>query len=904
MRVFALDLTLRQGVVYPRTLLDLAYGYGYPIFNFYPPFAAYTAETVHLLGLGFAEAFKATFTGIIAIAVLGAYALGTDLFAGEKDREVIGILTAVAYVFFPYFMVGIYTRGALAETFAVALLPWLIWSLHRAVARQTISSFLLVTLFLATLLIVHSLTTLLLAPLLVAYVLFELRHLPATKRIHAVALAAASAVLGIGLASFYWLPFIAELPLVRMGRGMDILADVFETNFLNLSALVQPSWLYDYGGPPVPLGLAAMVLGGFGLLGAVLAGGRLKARSTVLSFGLVAVLGTAAIAEPARELWLAFPLSNMIQSVWRVELLINLGIAVLIGSLPLIISALMPFENLRLPLVNLRVDLSLAVAAFIAILLIWTTVANLAPAEILLPPDLFALAHLARFEVSGASPGTTTFGEYMPVTVTAPNLVNYRAQRVNEPGTPTPDIRLVEHNGGEWALIVSAPDPVSVSLHSFYFPDWHAMVDGKPVRAYSSTAMGLLTVDVPSGNHEVRLFVEDTPARQVGVLVSGMAALIVLGLVAYALTREYVPRHSTSTMSLAPGPAFGVHGTASRDVPPLLASNRRREPDLWMPLLVIGMLLLVAILPAAVAKKSPPPSIEAKRVAVSPGFDLIGLSVDSARLEGDTWHIGNSLEQLHLRVYWQVKESGLTDNPITWRLTDDTGRVWAQRAQLPRYGTALQRTWIPSEVVEDEYDLPTEAELPQGRYRLEVSPSPQQDFVTSALIDFESGSRPALLAHPQPAHPTNAILGNRIRLLGYDAPAIARPGERYALTFYWQAEQDMFEDYTASVQLLNPEGKLVAQHDSITGEGLNPTSLWIPGEPVVERRQIDLPRELKPGTYTLIALMYRLRDLKRLPVVTDLGPSPGDAVVLSRVQVSNNSQVNLPGINSLFAETP
>src|SRR5512142_838275 len=60
-RVFALDQTLRQGVVYPRWVLDLAYGYGYPIFNFYPPLAAYVSETLHLLGLVFPGAIKGTF---------------------------------------------------------------------------------------------------------------------------------------------------------------------------------------------------------------------------------------------------------------------------------------------------------------------------------------------------------------------------------------------------------------------------------------------------------------------------------------------------------------------------------------------------------------------------------------------------------------------------------------------------------------------------------------------------------------------------------------------------------------------------------------------------------------------------------------------------------------------------
>ena len=87
---------------------------------------------------------------------------------------------------------------------------------------------------------------------------------------------------------------------------MGILADVFESNFLKLSALIQPSWFYDYGGPPVPLGLVASAIARLALLGAILAGKRMKERGTILFFGTVAVVGAISIAEPARDLWLAF----------------------------------------------------------------------------------------------------------------------------------------------------------------------------------------------------------------------------------------------------------------------------------------------------------------------------------------------------------------------------------------------------------------------------------------------------------------------------------------------------------------------------------------------------------------------------------------------------------------------
>ena len=131
LRLFALDRTLRQGVVYPRWLFALAYGYGYPIFNYYPPLAAYVAEMLRLLGLGLVEAIRGTGVICVFAAILGAYALGAEFFHDTKHASTAGILTAVAYVFFPYFLIDIYVRGAIAEVLAAAILPWLVWAARR-----------------------------------------------------------------------------------------------------------------------------------------------------------------------------------------------------------------------------------------------------------------------------------------------------------------------------------------------------------------------------------------------------------------------------------------------------------------------------------------------------------------------------------------------------------------------------------------------------------------------------------------------------------------------------------------------------------------------------------------------------------------------------------------------------
>jgi hypothetical protein len=125
-RVFSLDAGWRSGVFYPRLSAELAYAYGVPLFQFYAPLASYVAELFHLLGLGFIDAIKATYLLGLILAGMGMYLCAMRMFGSRPGA----LLAAVAYMYAPYQLVDIYVRGAMAEAFALALLPWLLWTFY------------------------------------------------------------------------------------------------------------------------------------------------------------------------------------------------------------------------------------------------------------------------------------------------------------------------------------------------------------------------------------------------------------------------------------------------------------------------------------------------------------------------------------------------------------------------------------------------------------------------------------------------------------------------------------------------------------------------------------------------------------------------------------------------------
>ena len=89
------------------------------------------------------------------------------------------------------------------------------------------------------------------------------------------------------------------------------------------------------------------------------------------------------------------------------------------------------------------------------------------------------------------------------------------------------------------------------------------------------------------------------------------------------------------------------------------------------------------------------------------------------------------------------------------------------------------------------------------------------------------------------------------------------------------------------MQLVAPNGSLVAQQDGIPGGGYAPSTGWIPGEPVADRRGLALPADLALGDYMLIAGLYDAATGQRLPVTGPDSSAADDFVRLGTIQVTS-----------------
>jgi hypothetical protein len=111
------------------------------------------------------------------------------------------------------------------------------------------------------------------------------------------------------------------------------------------------------------------------------------------------------------------------------------------------------------------------------------------------------------------------------------------------------------------------------------------------------------------------------------------------------------------------------------------------------------------------------------------------------------------------------------------------------------------------------------------------------------------------------------------------------PGHPLTFQLVWVGIAPTPEDFTVFVHLRNAANETIAQSDGQPIAGSFPTSQWQRGDVVYDRRSLDLPAKTPPGTYHLIAGLYRRETLKRLEAQTAGGRAEADEVKVGDVTV-------------------
>ena len=113
-----------------------------------------------------------------------------------------------------------------------------------------------------------------------------------------------------------------------------------------------------------------------------------------------------------------------------------------------------------------------------------------------------------------------------------PNVAALAAAGATTGATAAPPrVEVLEETLTSLRLRVHTAAAASLKLHKFYFPGWQATADGVPVTVSPDGPLGLATIAIPAGEHDLLVSFGETPLRVAANLVSLLGgAVIVLGL--------------------------------------------------------------------------------------------------------------------------------------------------------------------------------------------------------------------------------------------------------------------------------------------------------------------------------------------------------------------------------------
>lgn len=772
-RLIELESALRAGDPYPRWAPDFALGFGYPVFNFYPPLALWLAMPGRLLGLGPIAALNLEQAIAIVVAGLGAYGLGRTLFGRAG-----GVVAGVAFTSLPYLLLDVYIRGAVAETTAVAALPWVAWGLIAAARSPRRSTIALASAAVGLLVLAHNITALLALPPLALVALALVRPYRANGRsgqvatvavlrsgenagrVEAIApadraggrstrwwsenasqIAGVAVVLALGLAlsGVYWLPALLERDDVATDRLTTQFFD-FHNQFNTLRGVVQTTAAFEYryasGSFLFKVGLAQL---GLSLVAAGLALGRGRRRASLVWLAVL-LIGLLLQTSRAQPLWDLIPLLAFVQFPWRLLALVGLASAMLLAGAT---AAARPGAARVLVAVGL-------LGPWLA-----ASYAGLSPEPLDLREDEVSRAALGRIELDRHLVGTTTTGEYTPRWVERDTFVGWRDPG---PDLPAPAGIVAASRVGPSALVVGvdAERPTTLVLDQYYFPGWTArdadvVLAGRPLGP-----RGLLAFDLPPGRRDFAIALVDTPARLAGRLASAAGLIGVLVLLASAvgqrlnrspgtphvspesvvpgaMGRRSSPRRPFVLAQAAPAPRSGAVGQRWRGAGRLAFVRTRVSRR--MALVGVGAGIVLVGVGGAIAlgsggarvlssvggtmllgggDRAAPPAASA-RVTSAHG---LGAFAAGPRLL-DVAPVGGG----QLDLLWTTDAATDRSLTVALRLLDGEGRVVARRDKAPRYGLRPTELWRPGGIIRDLQDLrplPGRPIDPAARYQLVI----------------------------------------------------------------------------------------------------------------------------------------------------------------------------------------
>ena len=512
-----------NGELYPRWLANANGGLGSPVMFVYAPLAYYVPTVLRpLLHFPLDGAKESREIGVsmwLALAVSGLTAFWW--LKSFVNRNAVAALGALLYMAMPYHLtIDLYTRAAVAEMWAFAWLPLILYFESTAIRTRARSAMAGFAVSYGLLIFTHLLTALIFTPIVIAAPWFLAKSGNRWFALRQISLLLA---LGIGLSAAYLAPALQHEKDVSPDRLAQFRPTLsYSRNFMALSRSgAEPGSRGDFVWKVswITLSTAAAAIAALALKG------RLKNVNTQdLFWAAVAAVSLVMMFPISKLVWHAVPQLSAIQFPYRFNTLLAIATIALLSSA--MDSLTRPFRAWRL----------ITASGIAALLLLWAVtdvrmIRSLRPGKLRSQPLLSETPNGLDVLLPGWSQAKNPqFLRQLGI------LELSRQAAVRGAGVTTAsldrrsarEIELTEDGSQGW-----------VTLPLLFYPGWSAKAEnGSKLNIRAVPDNGLVELEMPAGLNRVQLTLPPGSGEKLGIASSAICVLLVLILLTEGFWRR------------------------------------------------------------------------------------------------------------------------------------------------------------------------------------------------------------------------------------------------------------------------------------------------------------------------------------------------------------------------------
>ncbi|MDO8487437.1 MAG: hypothetical protein Q7S45_04035 [Candidatus Curtissbacteria bacterium] len=521
-RLFEFDKSLRSGQVPPRWVEDLGFGFGYPLFVFYPPLVYFLGEAFHLAGWGYIDSIKLVFF----ISVFGS-AVAMYILTREFWGKLEAFTSSMFYIFAPYRALDIYVRGALAESFSFVWLPLLFWSFYKLQKTQKPVYIIASGSFLALLMLTHNLIFIpfmLILPIFLLFLLWQSK----SKKLFLIG-SLISFIIAFGASAFFWIPALLEKRFTIVDQLLLVNLADFRMHFVYPEQLWNWPWGFGGSAPGLTDGISFKIgklhvivsLLAFSLTILQLVKDKIKSKQSTISspretsaliFFALFLFSAFMTTSYSQLIWDFIPPLAYLQFPWRF-----LTFVILTGSI--LAGAFIYFLRLEI--------LKIVFSVLLISLLIFPNLKLFKPQTYRenLTDKIVTSKEVINWDVSSSSFEYAPKGVELYKNSRGANVIKIEKSQIPKEKleilSGVAQINLSKNNPSDLEFDINAKEDTKLKANIFSFPGWQLKIDGNLSPINDDNNLKLITFNIPSGLHHVELAFKNS-------LVISLANLITL----------------------------------------------------------------------------------------------------------------------------------------------------------------------------------------------------------------------------------------------------------------------------------------------------------------------------------------------------------------------------------------